>query len=335
MPAGTVLWPGFGCGCPAINVQATIKAGAASLGGINEFGTQSTPPVYYRKFATSGSCWVWDKYDPLAGHAHVSQVSFVGIGVSAWAFDPVTGWPPSITTESDCTVTSVSYPPYGSGTVTGHPLVENDIVGFFEVFSPNSPSGASVGATVYDHFTGQPYWEMNFSILGQTSAKFSMTASPSGDDTITAGEIVYTLSDPDTEAAAVGRFIAASSSFTITRGPAVADMFSAGIYSLQETRSLTAGRNFGVSKGTYQVMGSRGLAGILYHVAVLWEQRDAVGDGSGDDSEYGSSWTTFGVDSFDARADSDGNFNGEVTNIPAAAGKQIRIKSITAMPIAG
>ncbi len=335
MPAGTILWPGFGCGCPVLNVQATIKAGAAALGGIAEFGEQSTPPVFYRQFSTSGDGWTWDKYDPLAGHAHVSQVSFSSIGLSAWAFDPATGWPPSVTTESDCTVTTVTYAPYfGAGTVTGHPLVENDIPDFLSAFGDHSPSG-EIASSLFDHFTGQPFWDMDFEILSKTSAMFSMAASPPGDDTITAGSIVYTLSDPDTEADAVDRFIATSSSSTITRGPAVSDMFSAGIYSLQETRSLTAGRNFGVSKGTYQVIGSLGLAGILYHIAVVWEQRDAVGDGSGDDSEYGSSWTTFGVDSFDARADSDGNFTGEITNIPAAAGKQIRIKSITAMPIAG
>lgn len=329
------LWLGSG-GCPAYKVQAMIKSGAAALGGINEFGAQSTPPVYYRMFATSGSCWTWDKYDPLAGHAHVSQVSFIGVGVSAWAFDPVTGWPPSLTTESDCTVTKVTYAPYGAGTVTANPLVENDIPGFFEVFFPDRPSGASVGATVDDHFTGQPFWEMNFSILGLTQAKFAMTAAPSGDDTITAGEIVYTLSDPDTEADAYNRFAAETPAFSVGPiGPDAGDIFAAGIYSLRETRSSTANRYFGARGGTYQVAAANVTSGVLYRVVVVWEAGDAVGDGSGDTSGYGTSYTNFSADTFNVRGGSDGTFTSDAQTIPSAAGKQIRIKSVSITPISG
>ncbi|HVU37925.1 MAG TPA: hypothetical protein VHC95_06290 [Opitutales bacterium] len=330
------LWLGSG-GCPTFQVKAAIKSGAAALGGINEFGTQSTPPVYYRKFATSGSGWTWDKYDPLAGHAHVSQVSFSSIGLSAWAFDPAAGWPPSVTTESDCTVTTVIYAPYfGAGSITSNPLVENDLTGFLETFSPTHPSGAGVGATVYDHFTGQPFWEMSFAILSKTQAEFTMAEAPGGNDTITSGAIVYTLSDPDTEADAYSRFVAGASAFSVGPiGPNVSDVFAAGIYSLCETRSTSANRYFSVRGGTYQIVASGVISGVLYRVVVVWEACDAAGDSSGDTSGYGTSYTNFSADTFNGRGGSDGTFTSDALAIPSAEGKQARIKSVSLTPISG
>ncbi len=122
-------------------------------------------------------------------------------------------------------------------------------------------------------------------------------------------------------------------------GPAVADIFAAGIYSLQETRLVTmatpGGDALGHQRGTLQVDWNAGMPGVLYHCVLLWEGRTAAGDGTGDTSAYGSSWSNYTTTSFDVRAASDGTFSSGTVDLPYAAGMQIRLKSVLATPING
>lgn len=336
----TPILKGVG-GCPTFQIKATLKQGPAILGGRAEFGSQSAPPNYYRQVSWDGSGWDWDTYDLDSGGAHVSEVSFSGVGLSDYAFDPVTGWPLPGGTESDCTKETTEYPPYGSGTVTGHPLMEATITGLFEIVAGNVPSGG-IASSLHDYFTGQTYFDMDFSIQSKTTAKFSMSShsatisSPHTREDLSAGEIDLTLSDPDTEPDAYARAIAAASaSAPISAGPDMGDIFTAGIFTLRETRSSTAFREFGCQAAQFQVVAGKVMPGVLYHVVPVFEARDAVGDGSGDDSGYGSTWTVWGALSYDKRGESDCTLTTDVDDFPTEAGKQIRLKSVTITPIDG
>jgi hypothetical protein len=160
-----------------------------------------------------------------------------------------------------------------------------------------------------------------------------------GTDSVTPGAFTLELINPDTEADAVTRFLASASSVTTTPcGPDVADIFDGDggvtfpIFGLWENRAAEAGLvQFGYQSGTYQLNVSNIIPGISYHYVVVWESRDATGDGSGDTSGYGATWTNSDAQSGDFTPTGT-TYNITGLTVPVHQGQQTRIKSITITP---
>jgi len=360
------FWLGSG-GCPLVKVSADLTIYTCSLVGWSEF-IQSTPPNYYRKHSISGG-WTFTIIggpphtpppDPNPPETDQGEGAGGGSGSSQLKWDPTSSTPPSITADNfDMTETVTN-----AGNTRHDPVSTNYMlvgpVGFPPTlilsFDPATPSGLGTDSIIDSgagvNVTGSGYL-MDVNPVSATVLELDMTEQhspgfddiPPADDShgVSAGTLSITLSDPDDAASAVARAIVAGGADTpiAAIGPTAADMFTAGIYTVYESRLASALNLFGLQTADIQLVCAQLMPGVKYHPVVVVEQRDAVGDGtaamdgSGNYSGYGPTWTTYGTLSIADFRPAGTTYTTVAIDLPAVAGKQIRIKSINLTPISG
>ena len=280
-------------GCPSATVTADLLAATADLIGFPEFA--GTPKKSYRKYTLSGSVATHD-----ASRSPVATYTVAGNGLSANYFNADGSWSLSFI-NPDLTQTPGNY----GGT--------DQYFAWSQLAQPPAVDGIW-----WDPFAGQD-------TTTPTATTQVWTPVPVGAGSTASGSLTATLSEEDTDDDAITRAASFGSTSEITAGPNPADIFAAGIFSLHEMKTALS---FGYQGGTYQ-LNYTGLApGQNYHYVVVWEQRTAEGDGSGDMSLYGASWSNSDSQSGDFTASGVSQVISGLS-IPIAAGYQKRIKSIS------
>jgi len=327
----TPLWLGSGS-CPSFQVSAVITGLNCQQKGFSEFGGQSDPPVYYRKYSTSGG---WSVSLNYGDGSPIWTNSGAGIGTSTWAYNDTTGVLPLAddgATTWDLILTITNEDNETNGPTDSQRLTQN--VSALLSTDPAVPSGEDSGPDCVTQLSGDLF-APDITVLSKTQLRLTQTAQTSGNYSCTAGTFDFILSDPDSDADAITRALAAldgdGSESLGPVGPAVADIFAANIFSLWEAREQDT---FSYQSGTTQLVCANLMPGVLYHVVIVWEQRTAAGDGSGDTSAYGSTWANSDTQTFDFRP-TDTTFTTAVLAVPLASGYQKRIKSISLTPITG
>lgn len=332
MPSTNPLWLGSG-GCPTIQVSAALYALNCRVVGFAEFGTQSSPPVYYRKYSTSGG---WTFSSAFVAHPTWTQAG-AGVGESNWAWDAATGVLAPDTGGGaifDLDITITNHDNESNGPTHSLRLINESIEILSTVATVPSAAGLTVIPDPVTQFSGDLFPPL-VSVVSQTKLRLTQTAqSDHGspvENSVTSGAFDFDLGDPDTDADAIARASAAAGSPTAVGpfGPAVGDIFASGIFSLHEQRAAS---DFLYQGGTYQLNCANVAPGALYRYVVVWEGRDATGDGSGDTSGYGTSWTNTDSQSGTFRPTAT-TFATDPIALPVAAGKQKRIKSLSVTPI--
>jgi len=269
----------------------------------------TTPPDFYRTYHCGGT-WT---YNAAGAPDEVDVIAGVGDTNIGFAADGT-----SLGGDHDATETITN-----EGHVLGANSTDNlNLAVIWGIFSPpltTTPFGWGPGSNV-----------ITLAVVSATEVTVTQPTWSSGGDSTSGGVITFTLTDKDLDADAVARAI--MEEFDRTAGPDPADLFSADIYSLWEARYGIYASQFSYAAGTYQLNCAGLVAGIVYHYVVVWEQRTAAGDGTGDESHYGSSWTNSDSQSGDFTA-SDTTHNVTGLTIPVAQGFQKRIKSITITPV--
>jgi len=331
------FWLGSG-GCPQVQVQADLVSLVPALAGWSEF-VQSAPPLYYRRYTISGG---WTLSITSTGNPTETDQG-TGAGLSTLEWDPLSSTPPVIGIgdfDMKETVTN-------AGNVASSPSTTNFII----VGSVGSPptiilsadpataSGLGV-ASIIDSSAGIGVTGSGFFMNVTPSATvltLTMAAQGSGVRSVNSGLITITLSNPDTADDAVTRAIAVGGGASTAGpvGPIIADIFAAGVFSVYENRSVGALNLFCYQTCAAEFICSNLIPGVKYHPVVLLEQRDAVGDGSGDTSGYGGTWTSYGTLSLSDFRPTGTTHTITATALPVVAGKQIRIKSISLTSISG
>jgi hypothetical protein len=328
-------------GCPSATVTAAVQSAVCQLVGFMEFGTLSVPPVLYLSYTATGG-WSWTS--KVYGEP-TWTIAGAGTGATAgWEWNATTGnlaGGSSGTGVYDSTRTSTN-----QSNVT-HTAVSADcnVAALALLLSTDgaTPSGAGlVGALPGDPLAAPSAYiggefAASFAINSQTQATVSMAAQsnnysgghtvPGGyTDAVTAGSLVFNLSNPDTAANALAR--ATLGSPTSIGPDSVASAFGDGIYSLWETRAGAGATAFGYQTGTYQLNCVNLVPGLQYHYVVVWEERTAAGNGGGGTSGYGSTWSNSDTASGDFTP-TGSSYAVTGLTIPLAQGYQKRIKSIT------
>jgi len=292
-------------GCPAVDTVTGYLFGYASVGnppaqliGFDEF-IFSTPRKKYRKYTMSGSV---TSHDP--SRSPIATYTVAGSGSVSNNYYNADGTTSGSTTNPDLTQT-----PPGST--------------YFSWFQLSQPP--AVSGTWWTPFAGQD-------TTTPTSTTQVWAPVPVGVGNTGSGSLTVTLSEEDTPSDAVTRLLTAvtgAGPVSITAGPAPSDFFAAGIFGLWEIATDASGYEcqFSYQEGQYDVHYINLAPGQNYHEVVVWEERDASGDGTGDTSAYGSTWTNCHTDSSDFLASATSQ---SVTgrSVPVASGKQRRIKSI-------
>ncbi|HTB63880.1 MAG TPA: hypothetical protein VK737_09845 [Opitutales bacterium] len=334
----TPIWIGL-AGCPSATVSAELNIGVPFLVGFMEFDSLTVPPNVYRNYQTSGGGWTWKRTSP--GHPNWT-IQGVDAGVATYGFDVTTG---SVSSGNDSTITDTNDSNVTHSGVTSSTCVAyNGSLLYYGVGATTPSADGLNGTSINDPMvptaifgTGAEF-QVGVTVNSQTSLTLTQTAQSAsngvgGTDSVTAGALTFELINQDLESDAITRFLAgATPSAAGPYGPTIADIFSNGIFGLQEDRAATAGLvQFGYQNGTYQLNVSNIIPGISYHYVVVWESRDAIGDGTGDTSGYGSTWTNSDAQSGDFTPTGI-TFNVMGLAIPIHAGKQTRIKSLAITP---
>jgi hypothetical protein len=325
-------------GCPSATVTAILESAVGQLVGFMEFGALSVPPVLYLNYTASGG---WTYQRELYGAPTWTDVGAGSGATAGWAWDAATGilaGGGGASGVSDSTQTTTNR----SNSTNGPTALEVCAAALPPILSTDgvTPSG---GNPIYGDplaFPGDSYIGTEFQpslvINSKTQATLAMEAAsnnyggghamPGGyTDSVTAGNLVFTLGNPDTEANAVAR--AALGAETITAGPMIADIFAAGIFSVWETRVGAGTTAFNYQGGTYQLNCANLVPGLQYHYVVVWEQATAAGNGTGDTSGYGTTWANSDAQSGDFTPGASSHAVAGLT-IPVAQGYQKRIKSV-------
>jgi hypothetical protein len=341
------IWVGL-AGCPSATVSADLYIGDPYLVGFMEFGSLSVPPNVYGSYQTTGSGWTWKRTSPTHPDWTI-QGSPYGVATYTWTAGSLfLGIDAAITDTNDENVTH-------SGVNSSTCVAYNGSLLYYGLGTTTPSADGLNGTTINDPMvptalfgTGAEF-KVGVTVNSKTQLTLTQTAQSAsngvgGTDSVTAGTLVLTLQDQDTDAAAVTRFLlGATAGSTGAIGPSISDMFTGNggvtypIYGLWENRAATAGLvQFSYRSGHYSLNVSNVLAGISYHYVVVWESRDATGDGTMgvtdyDNPNYGTTWSNSDSAS--------GDFTPTGTTytvpslvIPVHQGKQTRIKSINITP---
>ena len=320
-------------GCPTATVTAALLTGVPQLVGFMEFGSLSVPPVLYRKYSTNNGGWTYTR--TWSAHPTETHVGAGINGVSSWQWDATTG----ALGGSGPDATQVAH---NIGNATNGPTTVNLLLAENVPFlstDGSTPSANGLDSTTMDDplaYPGSSYgteFPPSITINSKTQLTLTQTARSHTDspvvNSVNAGSLVFTLSDPDTDADAIAR--ASLSSASVGPDP-VAAAFGDGIFSVWETRVSAGATAFNYQKGTYEIDCANLLAGLQYHYVVVWEERTAVTDGFLGTTAYGTTWANSDSASGDFTP-SGSTYAITGLTIPLAQGYQKRIKSITITPI--
>jgi hypothetical protein len=315
--ADSVLHPYIGGACPQVASMVTnMMQGIASMVGFLEFGTPSNPPVFYRAYTASYSGNADNAGSVLSGGDWDHAVA-ASAGGTIQCFDPSTG---AFSSPGDGTLTATtghlvsgvrvtdSTASYTINwvsimTVAGDPLAAAG--------SSSASNSAPTGNTdlILGDSVDQPLPSVSWALSGTTTLTMTQPGGTVtiGDDaaviTTSAYTATFTLTDPDTEADALG-----SGRFSGTATPDI-EVDSSGnitleseglehgiVETLRETRgagsyqflmSYGASTSSGVALGAYI---NNLFTGLNYKATFLTQKRAAVNNsGAGAyDANYGA-----------------------------------------------
>jgi hypothetical protein len=315
-------------------VNGTMRRATPRLQGFLEFASLSSPPVLYQTYNVSGTLRKhWTEYarsgDPTSAVVATGHEQDDGEGPVAYSsagFDndshfteaggfgsagdgnmwQVGGSPGDLgiveTNDADNTT-----PSRASGDMAGGGI--NNASGIDAATLAGSGTSATISVAADNYWSGQFHYFVE-------------------DGTLTCD-----LSDPDSASAALGR---ASFSYYDTSSDDPTDWygFSEGFFSLYETRADVSGPAyaFGYQDGTYTVSVGNLLSGHNYEITVQWEVETADGDGSGNTSLYGGSFSDADTDVIDFTA-SASTYTTSSQTVPVLSGHLKRIKWITVVEV--